>query len=135
MNETPASGATPSADDSALGTVKGLVEEHPVAMLAGGILLGALVAGALSRPAKTSSEAKPRRSFARRAVQIATFGAEIAAAYAAGADSVVEEAPAPASASAPEETKPQTRRLGGLASKALRTFGPLLGRRLGRNKD
>lgn len=123
---------TRTADESAMGTVKGLVEEHPVAMLAGGILLGALVAGALSRPDKDSEDGKPRRSFARRAVQIATIGAELAAAYAAGADSVVEEAPKPAAPSTAEAPKPQARRMSGLAASALRTLVPVLTRRVGR---
>jgi len=130
-HETP----QPAPEVSALGTVKGLVEEHPVAMLAGGILLGALVAGALSRPAKGGSGEKPRRSFARRAAQIATLGAELAAAYAAGADHMVEAAAETAPSSAPEPAKPQPRRISGIAASALRTLGPVLTRRLGRNKD
>ncbi|MFM9934983.1 MAG: hypothetical protein ACKVOL_02160 [Novosphingobium sp.] len=141
MSENENTRPAPSGGESAIGAVKGLVEEHPVAMLAGGILLGALVAGALSRPdkdapAKGSSEgkpdAKPRRNFARRAVQLATLGAELAAAYAAGADSVAEEAPKPASPGAAEAPKPPARRISGLAASALRTLGPVLTRRLGR---
>ena len=130
-DETP----QPAPENSALGAVKGLVEEHPVAMLAGGILLGALVAGALSRPAASPSPDKPRRSFARRAVQIATLGAELAAAYAAGADGVVEAAPEPAPTSAPETPKSPSHRINGLAASALRALGPALARRLGRSKD
>ena len=118
----------PSAGENALGTVKGLIEEHPVAMLAGGILLGALIAGALSRarPAKLDRAGKPGSSFVRRAVEIAVLGGELAAAYAAGAGSVVEEA----AESASEAAKPKTRRLADLASIALRTLGPVI-KRLG----
>jgi hypothetical protein len=136
MSDTETTKPAPSAGESALGAVKGLVEEHPVAMLAGGIMLGALIAGAMARPAKDTAEGKPRRSFGRRAVQIAAFGAELAAAYAAGADSVVEEAPEPAPSKAPETTKDQPRRLSRLAATALRTVGPVLTRRLGlKTKD
>ncbi|MCW1381805.1 hypothetical protein OLX02_03105 [Novosphingobium sp. KCTC 2891] len=58
-------------------TVRGLVEEHPVAALAGGILLGALIARMLPRaPVKTAGS---------RASALAALGAEIAVAYAAKA--------------------------------------------------
>ena len=132
MSDTEAEKPAPSAGDQALGTVKGLVEEHPIAMLAGGILLGALVAGALSRPgkaveAKTAEDSKPRSSFGRRAVELAALGAELAAAYAASASSAVEEA----AESAAEAAKPQARRISGLAGTVLRTLGPVLSR-LGR---
>lgn len=128
MSDTEATTSAPSSGENALGTVKGLIEEHPVAMLAGGILLGALVAGALSRPRQGKPEpaGKPRSSFVRRAVEIAVLGSELAAAYAAGASSVVEEA----AESASEAAKPKARRLGDLASTALRTLGPVL-KRLG----
>lgn len=127
MSETETTKPSPSAGEQALGTVKGLVEEHPVAMLAGGILLGALVAGALSRPAKSASPEAPRRSFGRRAIELAAKGAELAAAYAAGAGTVAEEP----GESAPEEAQPKAKRTGGLAGTALRTLGPVLAR-LGR---
>lgn len=130
---------TPSAGEKALGTVKGLVEEHPMAMLAGGILLGALVAGALTRPAKPAPEAKPKRSFGRRAVELAALGAELAAAYAAGAESMAEEAAETAKASvksaaaaAPEAARSARQRVGSLAEAALRTVGPVIRNRLGR---
>jgi hypothetical protein len=139
MSETEAEKPAPSAGEQALGTVKGLVEEHPVAMLAGGILLGALVAGALSRSAKPAPEAKPKRSFGRRAVQLATLGAELAAAYAAGAESMAEEAAETAKASvkstaaaAPEAVRSARQRAGSLAEAALRTLGPVIRSRLGR---
>ena len=142
MSETEThESAAPSAGETALGAVKGVVEEHPVAILAGGILLGALIAGAISRPAKDTAnktgEGKPKtnsgRSFARRAVQIAALGAELAAAYAAGADSVVEDhselAPPPGTTAAPEPVKSPARRISSLATAALRALGPLLGRK------
>lgn len=63
-------------------TVKGLVEEHPVAALAGGILLGALIARALPRGSKTR---KAEAKLSGRAAKLAALGAEIAVAYAAKA--------------------------------------------------
>ena len=81
---------TPATDP--LGKVKGFVEEHPVAMVAGGILLGALVAGALSRGTRgvagdkaTRKGTLSRMSLPRRAADIAAVGLELAAAYVAGA--------------------------------------------------
>ena len=133
MSDTDTTAPEPSTGESARGTVKGLVEEHPVAMLAGGILIGALVAGALSRPgpAKDPSEQKPRRSFGRRAVQLAAIGAELAAAYVARADSMAENAAEPAEMSGPttpESAKSPTRRMSGLTTTALRTLGLFLTR-------
>jgi hypothetical protein len=132
MNDTEAEKPAPYAGEGAFGAMKVLVEEHPVAMLAGGILLGALVAGALSRPgkavqAKTAENSKPRPSFGGRVVELAALGAELAAAYAAGVGSAAEEA----TESAAEAAKPQARRISGLAGTALRTLGPMLSR-LGR---
>lgn len=139
MNDIEAEQPAPSAGEAALGTVKGLVEAHPVAMVAGGILLGALLAGALTRPAKPAPEAKPKRSFGQRAVQLAALGAELAAAYAAGAESMAEEAAETAKASvkstaaaAPEAAKSARQRVGSLAKTALRTLGPVIRSRLGR---
>jgi hypothetical protein len=128
MSETEPTTPAPTAGENALGKVKGLIDEHPVAMLAGGILLGALVANALPRPrpVKIAPTGKPRSSFIRRAVKIAALGGELAAAYAAGAGSAVESA----AASASEAAKPKARRLGDLASTALCTLGPVL-KRLG----
>jgi hypothetical protein len=122
------------------GAVKGLVEEHPVAMLAGGILLGALIAGALSRrPAQkpdSPSAPKPRSSFGKRARQLAALGAELAAAYVAGAEGArADEAnatqPLPPAATATEELR--QRRLASTASTVLRTLIPVLGPMLGRS--
>lgn len=64
------------AQDAA-GKARALVEEHPVAALAGGILLGALVASALPT--------RPSRKLRKRASKLATLGAEMALAYAARA--------------------------------------------------
>lgn len=125
----PENPEAPMASDP-LGKVKGFVEEHPVAMVAGGILLGALVAGALARPGSGKREGKPprresiaRTSLPRRAMDLAALGVELAAAYAAGAAS---EKAAPPTAAAPDEAKPATPRLPGIAGKALRILGPLL---------
>ena len=137
--ETTTTTPAPSAGENALGTVKGLIETHPVAMLAGGILLGALVAGALSRSSKPAPEAKPKHSFGQRVVQLAALGAELAAAYAAGAESLAEEAAETAKASvkstaaaAPEAVRSARQRVGSLAEAALRTLGPVIRSRLGR---
>jgi hypothetical protein len=130
MNDDPAAHAdAPGANDDtgAAGAVRGIVEEHPVAMLAGGILLGALIAGAISGPATKRPGEKPSRSFGRRAVQLASIGAELAAAYVAGADGTDESDKA-----APEDARATAKKgSGSIADTALRTFGPVLGRRLG----
>lgn len=135
MTDTPPpEPETPETDTDALGKVKGFVEEHPVAMVAGGILLGALVAGAFARPrakaAKVASAGSiARTSLPRRAMEIAAVGIELAAAYAAGAAG--EKA-----AAEPEETaKAAAPRLPGLAGKALRTLGPIIKSRLPGKKD
>ncbi|QCI92812.1 hypothetical protein [Novosphingobium sp. EMRT-2] len=62
-------------------TVKTLVDEHPVAMLAGGILLGALVARAWPKRRSAAKEVVDSR-LGKRAVALAALGAEIATAYA-----------------------------------------------------
>ena len=142
MNDNETTQPASSSSAGTIGAVKGLVEEHPVAMLAGGILLGALIAGAMSRPAKGMADGTTkgnlRRSFGRRAVQIAAIGAELAAAYVAGADSVVADntpepapssAPEPALSGAPGSAKPKARRISDLAAIALRTLGPMLTRK------
>jgi hypothetical protein len=128
--ETP----TPAADP--LGKVKGFVEEHPVAMVAGGIVLGALVAGAFARSTggvagdkATRKGSLSRMSLPRRAADIAAVGLELAAAYVAGAAG--EKAAAAAEepeAEAP--AKPDKPRFPALAGKALRTLAPMITRRL-----
>lgn len=75
-------------------TVKTLVDEHPVAMLAGGILLGALVARAWPKRRSAAREVVDSR-LGKRAVALAALGAEIASAYAtraaeAGRESVAK---------------------------------------------
>jgi hypothetical protein len=131
--ETP---ETPETATDPLGKVKGFVEEHPVAMVAGGILLGALVAGAIARGTggvvgdkATRKGTLSRMSLPRRAADIAAVGLELAAAYVAGAvgekaaaTSGTDEAEAPA--------KPGKPRLPELAGKALRTLAPVITRRL-----
>lgn len=120
-----------------LDKVRGFVEEHPVAMVAGGILFGALVAGAITRVGSgvagdkaTRKNTIARSSLPRRALDIAAIGLEMAAAYAAGAAG--EKA---AASPEPEEGKPESGRAAGLAGKALRTLGPLLAHRLPGKKD
>ncbi|WP_225207169.1 hypothetical protein [Novosphingobium huizhouense] len=68
---------------SGVETVKGLIEEHPVAALAGGILVGAIVARMLPRGSKSAAE--PVKKAGKSASALAALGAEIALAYAAKA--------------------------------------------------
>lgn len=58
-------------------TVKGVIEEHPVAALAGGILIGALIARMIPR--------SPVKKASKSASTLAALGAELAVAYAAKA--------------------------------------------------
>lgn len=141
-DETPenASAAPETAKPAdPLGKVKGFVEEHPVAMVAGGIVLGALVAGALSRAGSgvtggvagdkaTRKGSLSRMSLPRRAADLAAVGLEIAAAYVAGAAG--EKAAAAASEDAEAPAKPAKPRLPALADKALRTLAPVITRHL-----
>ncbi|MBU6395846.1 MAG: hypothetical protein KGQ75_14850 [Sphingomonadales bacterium] len=131
--ETEAPTAEKPADP--LGKVKGFVEEHPVAMVAGGIVLGALVAGALSRAGSgvtgdkaTRKGTLSRMSLPRRAADLAAVGLEIAAAYVAGAAG--EKAAAAASDEPDAPAKPEKARLPALADKALRTLAPVITRHL-----
>lgn len=126
----------PETATDPLGKVKGFVEEHPVAMVAGGILLGALVAGAIARGTSgvvgdraTRKGSLARMSLPRRAVDIAAVGLEIAAAYVAGAAGE-KAAAAAAEAEAEAPAKPEKPRLPDLAGKALRTLAPVITRRL-----
>lgn len=64
------------AGDSAR-TVKTLAQEHPVAMLAGGILIGALIARAIPKSQKKKA--------GKRLSSLAALGTELALAYAAKA--------------------------------------------------
>lgn len=118
-----------------LGKVKGFVEEHPVAMVAGGIVLGALVASALARAGAgdkaTRKGTLARMSIPRRAVDLATLGAELVAAYVAGAAGETAAAAEGADEPGMPAKKPG---LPGLAGKALSTLGPLIMRRLPGNK-
>lgn len=128
----------------ALGKVKGFVEEHPVAMVAGGILVGALVAGALSRASSgvagdkaTRKGTLSRMSLPRRAVDLATLGVELAAAYVAGAagekaaaGSDDGEMPARPEAAKPALPGLAGKALPGLAGKALTTLAPVISRYL-----
>ena len=132
--ETDAPAAAPA---DPLGKVRGFVEEHPVAMVAGGIMLGALVAGALARTGGDKATRKgtlARMSLPRRALDVAAVGLELAAAYAAGAagEKAAGQTEDPASTAAPKSQEPS---LSGLAGKALRTIGPMISRRLPGNKD
>lgn len=119
-----------------LGKVKGFVEDHPVAMVAGGLLVGALVAGAFARASSgvtgdkaTRKGTLARMSLPRRAVDLATLGVELAAAYVAGA---AGEKAAAASDEAAEPAKPEAAKpaLPGLAGKVLGTLAPVITSRL-----
>jgi hypothetical protein len=106
-------------------------------MVAGGIMLGALVAGALSRAGGDKATRKgtlARMSLPRRALDVAAVGLELAAAYAAGAagEKAAGKTEDPASPAAAKSQEPS---LSGLAGKALRTIGPMISRRLPGNKD
>lgn len=131
--ETEAAEAIAATPADPLGKVKGFVEEHPVAMVAGGIVLGALVAGALARGSSALGDKATRKgslarmSLPRRAVDLATLGVELAAAYVAGAAGDKAAAAPPESENAAKTEKP---RLPALADKALRTLGPLVTSRL-----
>lgn len=134
--ETPET-ETPATEKPAdpLGKVRGFVEEHPVAMVAGGIVLGALVAGALSRAGSGVTGDKATRkgtlsriSLPRRAADLAAVGLEIAAAYVAGAAG--EKAAAAASEEPVAPAKPEKPHLPALADKALRTLAPVITRHL-----
>lgn len=59
---------------SGVETVKGVIEEHPVAALAGGILIGALIARMIPR--------SPVKKASKGAGALAALGAELAMAYA-----------------------------------------------------
>ncbi|BEV00830.1 hypothetical protein [Novosphingobium olei] len=65
---------------SSVETVKGVIHEHPVAALAGGILVGAIVARMLPRGSKTQEE--PVKKAGKSASALAALGAELALAYA-----------------------------------------------------
>ena len=76
--------------DGPVQAVKGLIEQHPIAMLAGGILIGALIASALPRgkaraPARSGSPANAAGALGKQATRLAAMGAQLAAAYAARA--------------------------------------------------
>jgi hypothetical protein len=64
---------------------KDLVHEHPMAAVAGGLVLGALVAGALSRRARRKTSASLIADAPSKLGKLAALGAEIALAYAAKA--------------------------------------------------
>lgn len=138
----PETQETPETATDPLGKVKGFVEEHPVAMVAGGILLGALVAGAIARNTggmagdkATRKGSLSRMSLPRRAADIAAVGLELAAAYVAGAAGEKAAASA-ADTDAEAPAKPASGRLPALAGKALRTLAPVITRRLpGRKAD
>ncbi len=62
------------------------VQEHPVATVAGGIVIGALIAGALTRRRRAVSHGMTDVATARL-TKLATMGAELALAYAVRAAS------------------------------------------------
>jgi len=63
------------------------VQEHPVAVVAGGLVLGAIVAGALSRRRRSSARDVVAEGSSRLS-KLAALGAEMAMAYAAKAADV-----------------------------------------------
>ena len=69
------------------------IHDHPVASVAGGIVLGALLAGVLARPMRRSASADVGRAeavgnaAAERIARMAAIGAELALAYATSAAS------------------------------------------------
>jgi len=70
-----------NAAQSALDSSRKVIEEHPIAALAGGILIGALIARALPR----SVARTPARKLGKSALSLATMASELAVAYAAKA--------------------------------------------------
>jgi hypothetical protein len=70
-----------NAAQSAIDSSRKVIEEHPIAALAGGILIGALIARALPR----SVARTPARKFGKSALSLATVASELAIAYAAKA--------------------------------------------------
>jgi len=66
-------------------SVKGLIEQHPVAVLAGGILIGALIASALPRRKPDASAKAAAGTLGKQASRLAAMGAQLATTYAARA--------------------------------------------------
>ena len=86
--DTAADHAAEVAADVATKTgpsVKGLIEQHPVAVLAGGILIGALIASAIPRRRPDSAAKAATNTFGKQASRLAAIGAQMATAYAARA--------------------------------------------------
>jgi hypothetical protein len=77
--------ADAQAPDTTAQAVKGLIEQHPVAALAGGILIGALIASALPRRKPDSAAKVAASTFGKQASRLAGIGAQLATAYAARA--------------------------------------------------
>ncbi len=83
---TAEAGATAqAAADTAGQSVKGLIEQHPIAMLAGGILIGALIASAIPRRRAGTPVQTAAGNLGQRASRLAAIGAQLATAYAARA--------------------------------------------------
>jgi hypothetical protein len=79
-------GATPeAAADTTVQSVKGLIEQHPIAMLAGGILIGALIASAIPRRRSGAPVQTAAGNLGKQASRLAAVGAQLATAYAARA--------------------------------------------------
>ena len=90
--DRPDQNQTSEAQDGPVQAVKGLIEQHPVAMLAGGILIGALIASALPRGKSRAqggtlarTPAKMTSALGTEAARLAAMGAQMAVAYAARA--------------------------------------------------
>jgi hypothetical protein len=87
--DTAADQAATAVDGEVAGktgqSVKGLIEQHPVAVLAGGILIGALIASALPRRRPAAPAKAAASNFGKQASRLAAIGAQMATAYAARA--------------------------------------------------
>jgi hypothetical protein len=82
---TEAGETAESAADTTVQSVKGLIEQHPIAMLAGGILIGALIASAIPRRRPSAPVQTAAGNLGKQASRLAAIGAQLATAYAARA--------------------------------------------------
>lgn len=74
-----------NAAQSAIDASRKVIEEHPIAAMAGGILIGALIARAIPRISPRSLAQTPARKLGKSALSLATVAGELAVAYAAKA--------------------------------------------------
>ncbi len=100
------------------------VHDHPAATVAGGIVIGALIAGVLSRhrwrkAQPATAQVAATNATANRISRLATVAAELALAYAARAAGDRSSGPAPDDREAPADSAGQ--KLAGLTEIALNT--------------